>query len=1613
MRTRTAITWAAMICLSGTLTCAALSSQLDHATADQDSTSTSTVTTDPSSAEHPLSALLQTPTPSAGPSVNDTATPTADPTPSSDPTGTDEPEQPAVVVSGVMTSSNPNTTLAANGIVIAGATYDGADPSKASVQLTLTLADGYTFSDADGKTPAATYKNADDTDQTATPEQLTIAPGNKNDNGTITTAYVTLTSNSFKQYKTSGITVSGIYKAVPAKASDTTGDTSSSTSSATPTDTASPTDSATPTDAATPGDTDDTMTAGDPVDSVVLGTVENAPDTIDLDPINGIKATVVPMRGDPTTDGDPIDIAPKGTNPGTQYAKALRLTITDPALADRQTAFGSDNWFLKNGKEARVQTISEDAQYAIALNAKAFPGVTSGSVTYIIDAHAPEISSNSASEQPVIKRNAAFSHNVTISATDLPAADNVEPSGVASLTFKGTYTDSHGSEKEIPAATGSSFTATLSDGTYDVNTITAIATDNAGNQKSETLKDILGDQLGGADKLYIDSRKDADFNNLATANIHGSTLSIETKSVAGADVAWDMLAESDDLLTYQTYDGDSASRVVKASETTGGKFIHMIALNDGKYDIADRAADILSWGAKSDRIVDTTAPTVKATDDGNILGAISQGREAKGVQVGSSSKDVLVVNGPLTFTVSGYDCYPGHSCTADDSGTSGVASGTVFVKAPTNEDGESSSDEDQTLTTVDGDLHTVKVSLNNTGIYDLDSITVTFTDKNGNPKDDAQKSQTLRQLLLEQYPQLTQLKDCSSILVLDEGYHQPTVSLSVDDNKEGNPASTYKGYYFRGGVTATFTVKDDWHKFTQALYGGTEVSSLTKGEGTDGDKPTVNDLWNAGGTYPITKSVEGHYNFTVTYPDIKSGQADAIKGAYNNNRGGSDFVLDWTAPTLGSLTLSNPGIRNGSLNVQTQPVTVTINGVTDNVSGVDDRTVAFADYGFTKLDGSEPHPESANGAISFSFSGDGQSLSLGNTSLKISDAAGNWSTTSVLSDYTGFQTTADNQVLGLTDIVVDTQAPTLSVAYDNNDVRNGKYYNAGRHMTVTLTESTFRFSRMQDPANGIVTLTRDGQPYTLRRTDFTNPSGDGKTWIAQFDCAEDGEWVSSASFTDVAGRTAAWNDDFIVDTTKPVLTLTFDNNAVRNGKYYDAARVATLTATERNFDASATASPIVTTDADAAGQSGPASSGWSDANGDQVWNATVDFAADGTYTITAHVTDLAGNVSDEVSSPEFVIDATDPTLDITNVTDKTAYADRVIPEIQATDKNADVQTLTYTLKGVRRGNVTSKLTSTNLKSDADRTQTVSYTDFPHEVEDDDVYTLEATYTDLAGNSTHKAVTFSVNRFGSTYLFEGDTSDIVGTYIKQAQDVEVSEINVSGLDTQDSSVVVSNGTTSETKTLGDGDYKKETVDDQGWSRTKYTLPASNFKDDGFYRVVLTSRDTAGNLSQNTMDNKNADRDGNAAIQFAVDGTAPVSSIAGVESGQHYIADSKDVHATSKDNLGIQTVTVSVDGVQRGQWSGDDFDPQTAVVQLAADGDVHSVTVSTIDEAGNASTATYDGIVVASSQWQYLMRHQLVLVIVSFLALAIVLAAVVVIIAALRHRRNERKRQALNA
>ncbi len=532
-------------------------------------------------------------------------------------------------------------------------------------------------------------------------------------------------------------------------------------------------------------------------------------------------------------------------------------------------------------------------------------------------------------------------------------------------------------------------------------------------------------------------------------------------------------------------------------------------------------------------------------------------------------------------------------------------------------------------------------------------------------------------------------------------------------------------------------------------------------------------------------------------------------------------------------------------------------------------------------------------------------------------------------------------------VSIDKTAPTISVSYDNNNADSGNRFCADRTATITVVERNFNANDFKlSITNSAGEIPSISGWTTLE--DATNP--DNNKHVATVHFTADGDYTMDMSYVDMAGNHAnkVETQTFTIDKSAPAVGVSFDNNNATQEKYFASERTATITVNEHYFDPSRV---IVTGTAtnDGAAIAFPAVSGWTD-QGD-THTATIHFGADGDYQFTVAATDQAGNASLDYAVGEFTIDKTIPTITFGGVEDQAAYNDVVEPMVTFEDVNYDANNIQITLTGANNGTVDYG----NGASDGHNGQTISYSDFAHDPEMDDIYTLTATVTDMAGNTFEDSISFSVNRYGSNYVFDDTLTKTKGTYMKEPIDVIFTETNVNTLAEGTSKVVVSVNGNPTTLELGT-DYTVETAGGGGsWSQYTYNIPKKVFQSDATYIVSVYSEDTAGNINENDADGKDAE------ITFGVDSTSPEIVIANLQKNAEYNTTNYEAVVSVQDNLVLQDVNIQLNGtkvdatVENDRYS---FNiPETTKKQV--------VTVSASDAAGNTMTEEVQGIVVSTN------------------------------------------------
>lgn len=542
-------------------------------------------------------------------------------------------------------------------------------------------------------------------------------------------------------------------------------------------------------------------------------------------------------------------------------------------------------------------------------------------------------------------------------------------------------------------------------------------------------------------------------------------------------------------------------------------------------------------------------------------------------------------------------------------------------------------------------------------------------------------------------------------------------------------------------------------------------------------------------------------------------------------------------------------------------------------------------------------------------------------------------------DHSTNPATVESQV-----IKIDNKAPIVTFSFDKSDVHNGKYYNNDKTLTITVDERNFDESYKPQ-----VTSTAGGG-YSI-----SGWSHNGEIHTATVTFSGDSDYTVTYDCYDLAGNKSNTEklEEFTVDKTKPAIQVSYDNNNALNNDYYKDARTATITITEHNFNPGEV---TVTTTAqlDGAPVAAPGVSGWSGSGDTHV--ATVSYSADADYTFTISATDLASNVSEPYATDNFTVDQTKPTVEITNIEDHSANNGEVAPVVTLNDINFDSSKTVVHLTGANKGEVDT--TGMYTSAATAKGQTLTFHNFAENM--DDIYTLTAEATDKAGNVYSTSKMFSVNRDGSTYMYDSYTDELIKNgYTNDPKNLVVSEINVDTLTFQELTVT-ENGTL---KTLEqDKDYEvKESGSEVSWKEYKYTINASNFEEEGDYNVSIYSEDRATNVTTNTSKSKD--------ILFAVDKTSPVIALSNIEDGGRYKVESQKFTANVDDNMALDKVEYYVDGKLQQTFDASEVAAQSGSLELSVDSSskFQKVSVKAYDKANNEATSADADVLVSASSW----------------------------------------------
>lgn len=874
-----------------------------------------------------------------------------------------------------------------------------------------------------------------------------------------------------------------------------------------------------------------------------------------------------------------------------------------------------------------------------------------------------------------------------------------------------------------------------------------------------------------------------------------------------------------------------------------------------------------------------------------------------------------------------------------------------------------------------------------------------------------------------------------------DGYDETGASTSVCKIKPGatnDKNDVYSNYEIKCPESVSVKpiesmVLEDWGKTTDSGEKTAELT-LTSKYGEDNHEWTITHK-NFRERYvkelPVA-SWDGHTlskdlvkdSFTNTWKNDTDEEGSPAYPLYaRNSKNGIitrvtvSYKYDRTAPTLKNITFDNDAsvkkVPKDDILFTDQKSDVAYT-LADELSGVDHDNVktTYDDLksGKTGILADPLIWDKSGNRARFDIKGDSE-VPVDSISIHAVDAAGNVATL----DRSKSQEVPEK----VSKLVANSSGVTVNVSYSDTTPQrtaNGKgYYNHGRSVALTVTDPFFKYTKQYEPQQ-ICKITRDGSDYVTVSLD---QQGSGwkdlgnDTYSYTVDLSADGDYViGEAKFHDVLGggihSASADGEEFVIDQTAPKLNVSWNTEAAQNGKYYNAARTATITVEEHNFDPNLfkIEAPVSAGNGD---EATPAQIGGWSSNGD-THTATVTFPGQGVYTLSVSGEDLASNKSESYTSPEFVIDTIKPKIDIQNVVNRTAYAGEVAPTAAVHDTNLadgtsiEVSKISYPLSKDDPNPYAGAAINTSATD-----KSVSYLNPAKTKGNDGVYTLTVQAIDLAGNTESEAVTWSVNRFGSTYVISDNTGKMLDQYLKSSKttDVKVTEINPSGLDDNKTSVELTRDTKNTTLKSGDN-YTTDSDTSSGWSEYNYTVSKSNYDKDGAYRVLFHSEDAAGNSSENTMEGKNAKKSGAAAeINFAVDDTAPIASFVDLASNGKYEESSHKAKVSFEDNLKLSKAQIKVNGKTVATFTADQLE-KSPIREFTLDGSSskQDVTVVAWDAAGNKSKELKATGVLVTNDSFVLWMNNLPLMVGTIVAIVVVAGGIYMVVAKKR-KENEEK------
>jgi hypothetical protein len=1155
--------------------------------------------------------------------------------------------------------------------------------------------------------------------------------------------------------------------------------------------------------------------------------------------------------------------------------------------------------FAGHNYTAQVQA---DGNWSVKVPAGDMTGLKDGDVT--ATASVTNVAGNSAS--------AANTAEVDASAPALTlnviAGDNVLNSAEAGadVVLSGTSTAEAGRTVTL-TLNGQTYTATVAaDGTWSTSVPAADATALADGtySVSATVTDIAGNGASANGSLLVDvTAPTLTINTISGDDIINSQELQQNLIISGSSTG----VPAGGLVTVEI-NGVSYTAVVDASGnwSTGVPASAVSAMTDGSYTVTATVKDSAGNDGSATHAVtvDTVSPVltintvaaddvINATEKGEALtvSGTSDGADGTTVTLNFNGQNytATVTNGAWTLDVPAADVaklgeadYTLTASSTDAAGNTGSATHDILVDSslPTVSINPVATDNIINATEISADqLISGKVTNAAAG----DTVTVTLGGKT---------------YTAEVQSDLSWSVSVPSADLKGFGDGDLTISASVT-NQHGNAASNDREINIDAGLPGLRidTVAGD------DIVNSIEIQQNQIVSGTSSDiaagssvTVTVNGI-----DYQATVGANGAWSAAIPAADVANWPAGALNITVtgSDTSGNSVTISNNVTVDLSSVAISVDTIAaDDIINAAEKAADLTLSGTTQNVEAGQTVTVNFAGHNYTAQ-------VQADGSWSVTVpAGD-------MTGLKDGDVTVTASVTNVAGNSASAANTAE----------VDASAPVVTInSISAGDVLSA--VNAGTDVVLSGTSTA--------QAGLTVTIVMGTETFTA----IVAADGTWTTSVANtvFSGLDDGAYTMTASVTDIAGNPATATGTAQVDQTAPVVTVNVvagDN--VINSTEHGQAQVISGTVTGVDIGTVV----IVTIN-------GLDYSAISDASGKWSIGVPADVVsglADGSYTVAASVTDLAGNTGS--ASQNVVVNTTAPVFVINDMAggDNVLNATEALTTLTVTGTVtglADGAQVIVTLNGLNyTGTVNGGVWSADIPASALANLGQA------------LYQVSVSGTDVNGNtgSVSKGLQTASDNPSVTI------NTVAGDDVINATEVTQDQV-ISG------SVTHAEAGRTVTVTVGGKTYTAQVQSDFTWS---ITVPAADLAamGDGSLNISASVTNVSGNEGSG---------DRNIAIDAALPGLR-IGTIAGddivnsIEIQQNQI-----ISGTSNGLAAGSSVTVTVNGVDYqatvgagGNWSA--AVPAADVAKWPA-GEL-TVSVSGTSAAGNSVTISNDITVDLSS------------------------------------------------